>query len=130
MTTSDREKTSVTRRRVLFVLQAVAASAEVEAGDLMAPTRCVARVAQARQIAMYLTHVTLGLSVSQTARTFGRDRSTVAHACRVIEDQREAPRFDAWLNALEQTVCAFPVDSGPPGPAGQASEAASAELGA
>lgn len=63
----------------------------------------------ARNLAMYLAHVAFGMSLGRTARAFGRDRSTITHACRAIEDRRDDPRFDRWLEALERTVAAAPA---------------------
>lgn len=67
-------------------------------------TRGCAKAARARQVAMYLAHVGLQFSLSALARYFGRDRTTIAHACRVIEDARDERSFDALLDALEQRV--------------------------
>lgn len=54
-----------------------------------------------RQVAMYLCHVSLGVSQSDTGRIFGRDRTTVAHACRVVEDARDSTTFDRTMEVLE-----------------------------
>ena len=51
---------------------------------------------------MYLAHVGFGMSLARVASAFGRDRSTVAHACRQVEDKRDDPAFDAWMETLEQ----------------------------
>ncbi|MBB4303792.1 chromosomal replication initiation ATPase DnaA [Rhodobium orientis] len=72
--------------------------------ELRARTRRRAPVAFARQVAMYVAHVRLGLSLTEVGRQFGRDRTTAAHACRVIEDQREDPRLDRLLDGIEQAV--------------------------
>ncbi len=72
--------------------------------DLRRITRGRARVALARQVAMYLAHVACGLSLTDTGRLFGRDRTTVAHACGVIEDRRDNPHFDRALDLLEWAV--------------------------
>lgn len=71
------------------------------AGDLSGLTRGCAKVALARQTAMYLARVCLGLTLSEAAALYGRDRTTAAHACRVIEDLRDDPHFDARLTAIE-----------------------------
>jgi chromosomal replication initiation ATPase DnaA len=55
----------------------------------------------ARQIAMYLCHVGLGMSLARVARAFDRDRSTVAHGCHAVEDRRDDPDFDAWMEQVE-----------------------------
>jgi chromosomal replication initiation ATPase DnaA len=53
---------------------------------------------------MYLAHVTFGLSLAQTGRLFLRDRTTVAHACRVVEDLRDDPVMDEALRVLETAL--------------------------
>ena len=54
-----------------------------------------------RQVAMYLCHVSLGVSQNNTGRIFCRDRTTVAHACRVVEDARDSATFDRTMEVLE-----------------------------
>lgn len=68
-------------------------------------------VALARQIAMYLTHVAFGLTLSEVGRIFLRDRTTVAHACAAIEDLRDDPSFDRALFALENALIRLPAKS-------------------
>jgi chromosomal replication initiation ATPase DnaA len=88
--------------RGAIALAALAYSIEPE--DIFAPTRLRARVAIARQVAMYVSHVTLGLSLAAVGRRFGRDRTTAAHACRLVEDLRDDVRFDYALSHLEAAV--------------------------
>ena len=83
---------------------AVAAAFTVPLDELRARTRRRAPVALARQSAMYLAHVALGLSLSEVGRAFGRDRTTAAHACRRIEDQRRDVRLDTTLAELEHAL--------------------------
>jgi hypothetical protein len=66
----------------------------------------------ARQIAMYLAHVGFGLSMAEIGRAFGRDRTTVLHACHLIEDRRDEVRFDQQLDHLEQAAIALRAASG------------------
>ncbi len=66
----------------------------------------------ARQIAMYLAHVGFGLSMAEVGRAFGRDRTTVLHACHVVEDKRDEVRFDQLLDHLEQAALALRAASG------------------
>jgi chromosomal replication initiation ATPase DnaA len=73
----------------------------VAAAALWSPTRGSPHEAFARQVAMYLAHVGLGLSLSEVARLFARDRSTVAHGCALVEDRRDAAPFDRALDILE-----------------------------
>jgi chromosomal replication initiation ATPase DnaA len=63
-----------------------------------------ATVALARQTAMYLAHVTFGLSFSEIGHLFERDRTTVAHACQVIEDLRDDPTMDRALAFIEAAL--------------------------
>lgn len=84
---------------------AVAAVFEVEVSDLHGETRGSRRAAFARQVAMYLAHVALGLSLTEVGAIFSRDRTTVAHACAMIEDERDDPVFDARLEQLERVIC-------------------------
>lgn len=72
--------------------------------DFGSVTRGRARVALARQIAMYLCHVTCRRSLTDVGRVFDRDRTTVAHACGVVEDLRDDQRFDRVLDLLEAIV--------------------------
>lgn len=72
--------------------------------ELLRATRGRARVALARQVAMYLAHVALRLSFTEVGELFGRDRTTVAHACQVVEDRRDDPVFDRVLELLEWAV--------------------------
>ena len=66
----------------------------------------------ARQIAMYLAHVGFGLSMAEVGKAFGRDRTTVVHACHLIEDRRDDVRFDQLLDHLEQAAIALRAASG------------------
>ena len=61
----------------------------VEPAELVRASRGCAQVALVRQAAMYLARVSLGMTLSEAAGLFGRDRTTAAHACRVIEDRRD-----------------------------------------
>ena len=68
--------------------------------------RGIARLAEARQLAMYLMHVVEGRLYAEIGRVFGRDRTTVSHACAVIEERREAAAFDEEVGRLEQALTA------------------------
>ena len=90
-----------TQRLCDVVAIATAAAFAVPVGELISSTRRSAYVAFARQSAMYLAHVTFGLNYSEVARAFGRDRTTAAHACQLIEERRDDPAVDAVLGSLE-----------------------------
>jgi chromosomal replication initiation ATPase DnaA len=89
----------------LLVEATVAASFGLPRAILKAPSRCPAQVAFARQIAMYTAHIWLGLNLTEVGRHFHRDRTTVAHACKVVEDRRDNPQVDRIVSAIEATVC-------------------------
>ena len=78
----------------------------VERAALARRTRGVRRTALARQVAMYVAHVNCGLTLTDVGRLFGRDRTTVAHACLHVEIRRDEALFD---RALDLLGCAAPV---------------------
>jgi chromosomal replication initiation ATPase DnaA len=80
----------------------------VPQSEVEAPTRRSRDACLARQVAMYLTHVAFELPLGRVALAFGRDRSTAAHACHLIEDRRDDARFDACLEALEESLRTAP----------------------
>lgn len=86
---------------------AVAAVFEVDVEDLRAPTRRSAHAAFARQVAMYLAHVACALTLTEVGALFERDRTTVAHACSLIEDRRDDPDLDRKLEHLERAVASL-----------------------
>ncbi len=59
-----------------------------------------------RQIAMYVCHVALEIPMNEIGDAFGRDRSTVGHACGVVEDRRDDPAFDDFVSAIERIATA------------------------
>jgi chromosomal replication initiation ATPase DnaA len=46
----------------------------------------------------------MGLSMSEVGRGFGRDRTTVLHACHLIEDMRDDEEFDAIVAMAERVA--------------------------
>ena len=81
-----------------------ASSTRIGAWDRQADSHQTRRnppAAWMRQVAMYLCHVSLGISQHDTGRIFCRDRTTVAHACRVVEDARDSATFDRTMDVLE-----------------------------
>ncbi|MCY0094411.1 helix-turn-helix domain-containing protein [Hoeflea ulvae] len=57
-----------------------------------------------RQIAMYLSHVVLSVPFGSIALAFGRDRTTVMHACSVTEDRRDDAGYDRFVEMCERCV--------------------------
>lgn len=73
----------------------------VSPDELRARSRCGAQVAFARQSAMYLAHIVLGLNYREVGELFRRDRTTAAYACRRVEDRRDDREIDIRLDMLE-----------------------------
>ena len=92
------------RQGMELAMRLVSITYTVPLDELFSPTRRKAKVAFARQVAMYLVHVGMGMNLSQVAKLFKRDRSTAAHACRLIEDFRDNEEFDELVDLLEKTL--------------------------
>jgi len=85
---------------------AVAAISHVPCASLRGARRGRRPIALARQTAMYLAHVAFGLTFTRVGICFGRDRTTVRHACALIEDRRDDPSLEFGLAALEAGLVA------------------------
>jgi len=88
------------------VMDIVAALFNVSGKDLRSPGRSSTEVARVRQIGMYVAHVVLGLNMKEIGREFGRDRTTVQHACHLIEDLRDDAEFDRIVHITERVTAA------------------------
>ena len=86
------------------MIDIAAALFNVSGRELRQPGRTSTSVARVRQIAMYVAHVVLGLSMKEVGHGFGRDRTTVLHACHLIEDMRDDPDFDAIVAMCERVA--------------------------
>lgn len=101
--------------RVCWLVEAATAAAfAVPVDELRAPTRRAPAAAFARQCAMYLAHIVLGLGYSDIGRRFRRDRTTAAHACAIVEERRDDPAIDRVLLALESLCAALRRGIGAP----------------
>jgi chromosomal replication initiation ATPase DnaA len=114
----DRRKARVDREakdraRAGLAVSLAAFALGVPVWEVRAPTRGTNEAGYARAVAMYLAHAAFGMSLARVGLAFQRDRSTVAHACHRIEDQRDDARFDTWIAALEEAVQAAPEPSLP-----------------
>ncbi len=76
----------------------------VQLDELRSASRCGAPIALARQVAMYLARVVGRMRFAEAGKAFGRDSSTVRHACMVVEDRRDHPQFNRTLDLLEGIV--------------------------
>ncbi len=74
--------------------------------ELLPSGRAPANVSLTRQVAIYLAHVVGQLSISQLSQEFERDRSTISHSCRIIEDRMSSPHvmYQFLIEFLAQVV--------------------------
>lgn len=72
--------------------------------EILGGLRGTAEVARARHVAMYLLHTSLSIPYGDVGALFGRDRTTVSHACRIVEDLRDVPAQDDFIIMLEEMV--------------------------
>ncbi|WP_439573093.1 helix-turn-helix domain-containing protein [Phreatobacter sp.] len=79
-------------------------ASQIDPHAITAPRRGEAVIAEARHLAIYLAHVTLGHDLTRLAAAFGRDRASLRHALRRIEDRRDDPAFDLFVQALEDIL--------------------------
>lgn len=82
----------------------VAGGFDIDEVMLRQPSRGEARIALARQVAMYMAHIACGMTKAEAGRLFERDRTTVHHACLVIEQRRDDDSFDLALDHLERVI--------------------------
>lgn len=86
------------------MIDIVSALFNVPGKEIRAAGRASQGVARMRQIAMYACHVTLQLNLTEIGRGFGRDRSTVQHACHLVEDLRDDEDFDSMVTLVERVA--------------------------
>lgn len=72
--------------------------------EIRAKSRRSAKTAFARQVIMYVAHTTFGLQYIEIADVFDRDRTTVSHACKVVEDRRDEPSIDLLVCCVERAA--------------------------
>ena len=72
--------------------------------DVREATRLSARTAQARQIGMYLARRLFRLSMTSVGHAYGRDRTTVRHACERVAKVRRHPASAVGLDHLEAAL--------------------------
>jgi len=92
-----------------LVVAAVAIEFGVPGTKVLSPHKGSSSHSFARQVSMYLVHVVFQINLSRVARVFNRDRSTVTHACHIIEDCREDGVLDEKLSRLEAFLKEAPL---------------------
>lgn len=88
------------------LLDVAAALFNVSGKELRQSGRSSKPIARVRQIAMYAAHCALGLTMTDVGMGFGRDRTTVLHACHLIEDMRDDIEFDRIVTTFERVAVA------------------------
>ena len=75
---------------------------DVPMAEIQRANRSIAETCRARHLAIYLAHVSFQVPLSAIADSFGRDRTSVAHAVRRIEDARDDPAVEHLVARLER----------------------------
>lgn len=88
------------------MIDVTAALFNVSSKDIRKPGRSNLGVSRVRQVAMYVAHVVLRLNMTDIGKAFGRDRTTVLHACHLIEDLRDDDDFDRIITMTERVALA------------------------
>ena len=88
------------------MIDITAALFNVSSKEIRKPGRSSLGVSRVRQVAMYVAHVVLRLSMNDIGRAFGRDRTTVLHACHLVEDLRDDTDFDRIITMTERVALA------------------------
>ena len=88
------------------VIDVTAALFNVSSKEMRRTGRTASDVSRVRQIAMYVSHVVLGLSMADVGKGFQRERTTVLHACHLIEDMRDDRDFDQIIAMTERVAIA------------------------
>lgn len=86
------------------VIDLAAALFNVSGRELRRAGRSSLNISRVRQVAMYVAHITLQLSMREVGAGFGRDRTTVLYACHLVEDLRDEPEFDGVVSLFERVV--------------------------
>ena len=91
----------------------VSAMLDVPVAEINRPSRSVAPTCRARHVAIYLANVVFQVPLAVIASEFGRDRTSVGHAIRRIEDERDSADFDSLVSRLERlaAVCRRHVEA-------------------
>ncbi len=100
------------RIRAALVTQMVAAATGVSAERMGARHNRGSLACRARWLAIYLTHIAFGWPLERVSHAFGLNRATASAACRWVEDERDRPALDLWLDRLE--TCAREICDAPP----------------
>ncbi|MBX3597032.1 MAG: chromosomal replication initiator DnaA [Rhizobiaceae bacterium] len=88
------------------IIEIISALFNVPSRELRSPHRSSQSITQVRQIAMYVAHVVMRLSMKEVGIGFDRDRTTVLYACQQVEDLRDDLEFDQMVARAERVTAA------------------------
>ena len=87
-----------------LVLLVVSCMMNIPRKALLQANRGAAEISLARQTAMYLMHTVLSRPYHDVADYFSRDRTTVSHACRLVEDLRDDSEYEKQIIQMEELL--------------------------
>ncbi|MBL1406849.1 MAG: hypothetical protein COC00_012760 [Rhizobiales bacterium] len=89
-----------------LALAIVSSNLKVSITDIKRSNRGKTNICVARQVVMYLLHTSMSCSYCEVAMFLSRDRTTVSHGCRLIEDMRDDENFDKVITNMENFALA------------------------
>jgi chromosomal replication initiation ATPase DnaA len=99
---TSKRRDEVAQEMCECLIDIAAALFSVSSKELRRPGRTSDAASRVRQIAMYVAHVVLRLTQAEVGRGFGRERTTVLHACHIVEDLRDDAEFDHVVSMVER----------------------------
>lgn len=87
-----------------LVIRLVSTLEKTDPDAMRKTSRGKADICLARQMAMYLMHTVFSCSYHHVSAFFKRDRTTISHACKLVEDLRDNEEFDKRLEAMENLL--------------------------
>ena len=92
------------RLRADTVVHIVAMTTGISALEIDSTDRSDRSVCWARRLAYYLGHIAFGWPMERVAHAFGRNRTTISVACRLVEDARSDQQLDRALAEVEAAI--------------------------
>jgi chromosomal replication initiation ATPase DnaA len=97
------------RRKAQYslILAYVAAAHHTKPEFLLADSRGSKHLSGARHIANYLAHIVYGMNFTDIGLLAARDRTSIAHGCKKVEDLRDAKSDDRALHFAELALQSY-----------------------
>lgn len=87
-----------------YLVELMSVFVDIPVTEFYKNNRGTENICTARQMAMYLLHVCYSASYEQVGKHFSRNRTTVSHACALIEDRRDYAPFEKDISRLERLI--------------------------